>query len=742
MGTSFGRGGATTFQQDLQNSDCILIMGSNMAECHPVGFQWVMEAKLRGATVIHVDPRFSRTSAVADVFVPIRAGSDIAFLGAVVNHILENGREFRDYVVAYTNASAILSEDFRDTEDLDGLFSGWDPDTGSYDNTSWQYAGQTRATPEAGGLEREASQGQQHGAHGAPIGGKPPETDPTLEHPRCVFQVLKRHFRRYTPELVEEVCGVPRERFLEVAEALCRNSGRERTTALCYAVGWTQHTVGVQYIRTAAIIQLLLGNIGRPGGGILALRGHASIQGSTDIPTLYDLLPGYLAMPHAALHGDLAGYLRARTKVAGAWAHVDAYLVSLLKAWWGDHATADTDFCFDHLPRISGDHSAYQHLLGMLDGTVKGYFLFGQNPAVGSSNSRLHRLALAELDWLVVRDLVEIESATFWLDGPEIETGELVTADVGTEVFLLPAAAHTEKDGTFTNTQRLLQWHHKAVEPPGDCRSDLWFTYHLGRLVREKLAGSTDPSDRPLLELTWDYPVEGPAAEPSAASVLQEVNGWRIDGSNRDGTPLSSSTQLAADGTTSCGCWIYCGCYADGVNQTARRKPGSEQDWVASEWAWAWPANRRMLYNRASADPSGKPWSERKRYLWWDEDAGRWAGPDVADFPPTKRPDYRPRREPRPRMASPATTRSSCRATVWAGCSRPPACSTGRCRRTTSPTSRRCRTRCTPSRPTRCASRSSAGATAPTPPPAVRGTTCSPTSSPPTASPSTTPPVA
>jgi formate dehydrogenase major subunit len=638
LGTSFGRGGATTFQQDLANSDCILIMGSNMAECHPVGFQWVMEAKLEGATVIHVDPRFSRTSAVADVFVPIRAGSDIAFLGAIVNHILEGGREFRDYVVAYTNASAILREDFQDTEDLDGLFSGWDPETRSYDNSTWQYAGQAAPpTPMGTDVEREASLGQQHGAQGAPHGGKAPETDPTLEHPRCVFQVLKRHYARYTPEVVEQVCGVPRDQFLAVAEALCRNSGRERTTAFCYAVGWTQHTVGVQYIRTAAIIQLLLGNIGRPGGGILALRGHASIQGSTDIPTLYDLLPGYLAMPHAEVHRDLRTYVDARTKTVGAWAHVDAYLVSLLKAWWGDHATVDNDFCFDHLPRITGDHSAYQTMLGMLDGTVKGYFLFGQNPAVGSSNSRMHRLALAELDWLVVRDLVEIESATFWLDGPEIETGELIPADVGTEVFFLPAAAHTEKDGTFTNTQRLLQWHHQAVEPAGDCRSDLWFAYHLGRIIRSKLAASDDPRDRPLLELTWDYPVEGPHAEPSAAAILKEVNGF--DG---DGRPLSASTQLAADGTTSCGCWIYCGCYADGVNQTARRKPGPEQDWVAAEWAWAWPANRRLLYNRASADPSGRPWSERKKYLWWDEEAGRWAGPDVPDFPPGKRPDYRP----------------------------------------------------------------------------------------------------
>jgi formate dehydrogenase major subunit len=638
LGTSFGRGGATTFQQDLQNSDCILIMGSNMAECHPVGFQWVMEAKLRGATVIHVDPRFSRTSAVADLFVPIRAGSDIAFLGGVVNHILENGREFRDYVVAYTNASAILSEDFRDTEDLDGLFSGWDPETRSYDNASWQYAGTAPVRAgEVGGLERDASQGQQHGAAGAPQRGRAPLTDPTLQHPRCVFQVLKRHFSRYTPELVEEVCGVPRNQFLEVAEALCRNSGPERTSALCYAVGWTQHTVGVQYIRTAAIIQLLLGNIGRPGGGILALRGHASIQGSTDIPTLYDLLPGYLAMPHAALHPDLASYLAARRKGAGAWAHVDTYLVSLLKAWWGDHATAGNDFAYDHLPRITGDHSAYQHMLGMLDGTVKGYFLFGQNPAVGSSNSRMHRLALAELDWLVVRDLVEIESATFWLDGPEIETGEMTTADVGTEVFLLPAAAHTEKDGTFTNTQRLLQWHHKAVEPEGDCRSDLWFAYHLGRIIRSKTASSEETRDRPLLELTWDYPVEGTIAEPSAAAVLQEINGF-----GPDGTPLSSFTELAADGSTTCGCWIYCGCFAEGVNQTARRTPGAEQDWVAAEWAWAWPANRRLLYNRASADPAGRPWSERKKYLWWDEAAGRWTGPDVPDFPVATRPDYRP----------------------------------------------------------------------------------------------------
>ncbi|CAN5698848.1 formate dehydrogenase [soil metagenome] len=618
-----------------------------MAEAHPVGFQWVGEAQRRGATVIHVDPRFTRTSALADVHLPIRAGSDIAFLGCIANHILSNERDFREYVVAYTNAATILRDDFVDTEDLDGLFSGWDPDTRSYDISSWQYAGMAAGSA-AGNREIATSAAETTGAGGAKLEhGDPPERDETLQHPRCVYQVLKRHFSRYTPEVVEQVCGVPPELFARVADALCDNSGRERTGAFCYAVGWTQHSVGVQYIRTASIIQLLLGNIGRPGGGIMALRGHASIQGSTDIPTLYDLLPGYIPMPHAQAYGDFSDYVRRNAAPTGFWGHMSAYLVSLLKAWWGDAATADNDFCFDYLPRISGDHSTYQTLQDMLDGKVNGYFLFGENPAVGSANGRMHRLAMAKLDWLVVRDLVEIESATFWKDSPEIDTGELRTADIGTEVFLLPAAAHTEKDGTFTQTQRLLQWHHKAVEPKGDCRSDLWFTYHLGRLLRERLVGSDNPRDRPLLDLTWDYLGESGGGEspdehdewgePSADAVLREINGY-----DAAGNLLSGFGELRDDGSTSCGCWIYSGCYADGVNQTARRRPGAEQSWVAPEWGWAWPANRRILYNRASADPDGEPWSQRKRYVWWDAAQGRWTGEDVPDFPATTPPDYEP----------------------------------------------------------------------------------------------------
>jgi formate dehydrogenase major subunit len=633
-----------------------------MAECHPVGFQWVMEAKARGAKVIHVDPRFTRTSAVADLHVPIRAGADIVFLGAIINYVLANEKYFRDYVVNYTNAAVLLTEDFADTEDLDGVFSGLNREQRTYDFETWRYQGGDmsaaagrRDRPAGGDRERHqqvrsAARGEAHGAGGA-AAHMAPDRDETLTSPRCVFQVLKRHFARYTPDMVEQVCGVPPEAFAQVCEALTENSGPDRTTAFVYSVGWTQHTVGVQYIRTAAILQLLLGNIGRPGGGILALRGHASIQGSTDIPTLFDLLPGYLPMPHVHGNEDLATYVHAESMDKGFWANMGSYTVSLLKAWWGDAATSANDFCYDYLPRLTGSHSSYETVVAQLEGTCKGYFLFGENPAVGSANGRMQRLGMANLDWLVVRDLAMIESATFWQNGPEIETEELRTEDIRTEVFFLPAAAHTEKNGSFTNTQRMLQWHHEAVQPAGDARSDLSFTYHLGRRIRAKLApgglgglaGSppdgavADEMDRPLLDLTWDYPVEGPLEEPSAEAVLAEING-----TDAVGRPLSSYTQLKDDGSTACGCWIYCGVRADGVNQAARRKPGAEQSWVAPEWGWAWPLNRRVLYNRASADPEGKPWSERKALVWWDDEAGKWTGHDVPDFVPDRPPSYRP----------------------------------------------------------------------------------------------------
>jgi formate dehydrogenase major subunit len=608
-------------------------MGSNMAEAHPVGFQWVMEAKKRGARVIHIDPRFTRTSAHADQYVRIRAGTDIAFLGGVINHILGNDLDFREYVRAYTNAAFLVREEFADTEDLDGLFSGYDRASGRYDSSSWGYEG----------VAHTETRPMETGMGGPPLEGvERIADDQTLQHPRCVYQVLKRHFSRYTPEMVERVCGVPQEAFLEVCRAWTANSGREHTAALVYSVGWTQHSVGAQNIRAGAIVQLLLGNVGRPGGGVYALRGHANIQGSTDIPTLFDLLPGYLPMPDAERHPDLARYLDAMRSRGqkGYWQGADAYLVSLLKEYFGDAATPENDFGYGWLPRINGDHGTYRTTMDMIDGRVFGYFLMGQNPAVGSANGRLQRLGIANLDWLVVRDLTMLESATVWKDSPEVATGEIVPERCRTEVFFLPAAAHVEKAGTFTQTQRMLQWREKAADPVGDQRSDMWFFSELHRRILERVADSTDPRDEPLQRLAWNYRMEGTAdhQEPDPEDVLRHINGIDLT----TGRTVDGFAQLRADGTTACGCWQYCGVYADEVNQAARKKPHDEQGPYEPEWGWTWPANRRLLYNRASADLDGQPWSERKKLLWWDAAAGRWTGYDVPDFPLTTPPGYVP----------------------------------------------------------------------------------------------------
>ena len=568
----------------MANSDCIVIEGSNMAECHPVGFQWVMEAKARGATVIHVDPRFTRTSAVADIHVRIRSGSDIAFLGGLINYVLSRGLEFREYVVAYTNAPTILRDGLpghrrprRPVQRLrrrrPALRPGQLAVRGNLDFGSGR---QPRRCPVRSGVAR-----------------RPPATR-MVRAARPSARATSRRIRRSNTRAASSRCssgttsatrprwwsgsaGSRRETFLRVAEEITRNSGRERTTAFAYAVGWTHQTKGVQIIRAASILQLLLGNMGRPGGGIMALRGHASIQGSTDISTLFNTLPGYIPAPEATAHPTLEEFVADNSAATGFWGNMRAYTVSLLKAWWGDAATADNDYCFDYIPKITGDHGNYQSVIDMIDGKVQGYFLWGENPAVGTANGRMQRKGLAALEWLVVRDNVMIDSASFWKDGPEVTEGEWKPEDIATEVFFMPAATYVEKDGSFTNTQRLLQWHSKAVEPPGDCRSDLHFAYHLGRLLRERVAGSTDERDRPLLDLTWDYPTEGEIDEPSAEAVLAEVNGCTV----ADGKPLSAYTELKDDGSTASGCWIYCGAYADGVNQTARRKPAREQNPVA-----------------------------------------------------------------------------------------------------------------------------------------------------------------
>jgi formate dehydrogenase major subunit len=632
LGITYGRGGATTSLQDLQNSDCILIEGSNMAEAHPVGFRHPMIAKKKGAKLIHVDPRFTRTSALCDIYAPIRPGTDIAFLGGLINFVIQNERYFKDYVVHYTNAATLVNEEFEEAG-ASGLFSGWDEESRQYDPSSWRYEGTPIDYASVGGSQGRLI-GEGTGGESAPNEGEPRPTDPTLEHERCVFQVLKRHFAKYTPEMVEKVCGTPKEAFLEVAETICENSGREKTTALCYAVGWTQHSKGVQIIRTAAMLQLLLGNTGRPGGGIMALRGHATIQGSTDIATLYNILPGYLPMPDVNLDNDTwDDYVESQTASTGWWNNFPKYITSLFKAWYGEAFDPEKgDEVFEHFPRLSGDYSYYPTIVSMKDGDVKGCFVFGQNFAVGGPHVKMAQDGLRNLDWLVVLDAYEIETATTWkMAGVDPE-------ECATEVFFIPSALVAEKEGSFTQTQRMLQWHDKAVEPPGDARSDAWFIFHLGRRLKELYEDSEEPRDTLVKAMTWDYPTEGEHEEPHIESILKEISGYIV----ADGRPVSGFAELEGDGTTACGGWIYSGAYSGGVNQARRRKPRTEQPPAANGWGWAWPADRRILYNRASADPEGKPWSEEKKYVWWDEEQGKWVGHDIPDFTATKRPDYRP----------------------------------------------------------------------------------------------------
>ncbi len=681
---------------DLRHSDCVLIMGSNMAECHPVAFRFVVEAKTRTtnpATIIHADPRFTRTSALADIYAPTRAGSDIVFLGAVVRYVIDQleplfdkpaeqltprERFHRDYLVRYTNAATLITEEYKDTEDdQTGLFAGFDPAKVVYDVLKWRYDNGEQDSSahlfpgRVMGIEEGAKPDNPGEAKGKPFSEivkelvpPPPKQDPTLRDERCVFQILKRHYQRYTPALVEEVCGTPRATFMKAAEALFNNSGPERTSAICYAVGWTQHTTGVQMIRTAAILQLLLGNVGRPGGGIIALRGHASIQGSTDIATLFDLHPGYLKTPNALRRNQhLAEYIKDQTSATSFWSNFPAYIVSQLKAWYGDAATKENDYCFDYLPQISGDHSHMAFMSEMAKGNVKGLFAIGQNPAVGGQNASTQRKALAKLDWLVVRDLFETETASFWKDSPEVKSGELNPEQIVTEVFFLPSAGVPETDGCLTNTQRLAQFHEKAADPPGDCRSDVWFTVHLGMRLKKLYADSKEKRDKPIQDLAWDYidPNENEKwaikDEPSQPLILKEINGYPSKPGLRESKALTSFAELKDDGSTACGAWIYTGIYAPldekslGHNHAANRQGDA---WVALGWAFSWPANRRIMYNRCSADLEGRPWPKEARlarqfapadgktyrgYVYWDAGQKKWLGLDVPDFAVTKAPN-------------------------------------------------------------------------------------------------------
>jgi formate dehydrogenase major subunit len=659
----------------MEDSDCIVVMGSNMAENHPVAFRWPMKAKVNhGAKLIHVDPRFTRTSAMADIYAPVRAGSDIAFLGGLINFVLSSPRWnndpfFRTWVTAYTNAATIIDEGFRGAEEQGGVFSGLVKYTGGvpewpfnaltaeYEEDTWQYAGtraaargRTAATQQTGETQDGAGSAQEKESR--PPQGPPfenivrdllqpePQTDLTLEHPRCVLQIVRRHFSRYTPEMVERTTGCPRATFLQVAETILANSGAERTTSFAYAVAWTQHTNGVQMIGACALLQLLLGNVGRPGAGVMALRGHVSIQGSTDVPTLYHSIHGYMAHPSALEnHATLADYIAAESLPTGQWAETPKYVVSYLKSMYGAAATAENQFGYDWHPKVLGDHSHMAMFAAMNQGRVRGMLCIGQNPAT-SMNARLTRAALGRLEWLVVKDNWVQETATFWKNAPEVQNGSVAPADIRTEVFFFPSTQVAELEGTFTNTQRLLQFFHKAADAPGDCRSDTWFIYELGKRLKHLHAGSTRPRDQGIRNLVWDYEHEEERerrrGEPSARKILREINGYYSDEPNRH---VGGFDELRDDGSTACASWIYSGVYpAPERNLAALREPDPPgQRGSHRSWGWAWPANRRILYNRASADPAGRPWSGRKAWVWWD--GKRWTGYDTPDFPATKAPD-------------------------------------------------------------------------------------------------------
>src|SRR5437867_1102033 len=525
----------TTNLIDIQNSDVIMAT-SNMAENHPVGFQWVMKAKERGAKFIHVDPRFTRTSAAADIHVPIRSGTNIAFFGGLINYAIQNNLYFKDYVVHYTNAPYLIDPAFKTATDGNGLFTGFDAAKGTYDRTSWKYQ-----------LDGEGN----------------PKRDLTLKDPNSVFQLMRRHYSRYTPQMVERVCGIPQAKFEEVAKLFCSNSGPEKTGTITYALNLTQHTNGVENIRALCMLQLLLGNIGRPGGGVTALRGHANVQGATDLELLYHELPGYMAQPLRDAHPDLTAYLEKETPKGGFWVNKPKFFVSLLKAFYGDAATKDNDFGYQWLPkRASADAYSHQHMfVDMYNGVIKGFLADGQNPAVGGPNAKLARAAMQRLDWLVVVDIFLTETAEVWM-APGTNP-----KDIKTEVFFIPAAPAAEKDGSLTNTMRLIQWHEAAVKPPGDVQTDAQFVCTLAHRLQKMYAAS---------------------------------------------------------------------------------KKDRDKDYLAHGWGFAWPANRRIIYNRASADLHGKPWSEKKKLIWWDANApgakpedkpGKWVGLDVPDFNPLLAPD-------------------------------------------------------------------------------------------------------
>lgn len=598
LGETFGRGAMTNHWIDIRNSDCIMIIGSNAAENHPVSFKWVTAAiENNGATLISVDPRFTRTSSKAHIYAPIRSGTDIAFIGGLINYCLENQLYNKEYVTAYTNAAFVIDPKY---SFHDGLFCDYDSKSRRYDRSAWRYQ-----VDETGATRK----------------------DKDLKDPNCAFQLLKKHYARYDINTVCQTTGTPPDVFLKVAKAFCATGAKGKAATIMYAMGTTQHTNASQMIRSYAILQLLLGNIGVAGGGINALRGWSNVQGATDHCLLFHILPGYLKTPRAE-DKDLGTYLQHWTpqssdpKSINYWKNTPRFIVSLLKAFWGDAAKKENDFCYDYLPKISGDCSHISLFERMYDGGIKGMICLGENPAVSGPNVRMERKALEKLDWLVVADLWETETAAFW-KGPEAKASEIKT-----EVFLLPAAASFEKKGSITNSGRWAQWRYEAINPPGDARSDLWIIDALYKRVRKIYEEKGGVCSDPVNKLTWDY-----GRIPDANRVAAEINGYDL----ATGKLLPSFGKLQDDGSTSAGNWLYCGSYTEDGNMMARRETADPTGiGLYSGWAWCWPMNRRILYNRASCDTKGQPWNNEKAVLRWT--GKEWCG-DVPDYGKTTPPE-------------------------------------------------------------------------------------------------------
>ena len=591
---------------DIKNTDMMLIMGGNPAENHPCGFKWSIEAKRqRNAKMIVVDPRFTRTAAVADLFVQIRAGSDIAFLGGFIRYAIENKRIARDYLINYTNAAFLIKDGFKLPED--GLFSGFDEASGAYDKSTWNYD--------------EAHPGET-------------ASDLALEHPSSVFQLLKQHYARYTPEMVERITGIPQAEFLKAADlftSIRKDGDMQKAATIIYAVGWTHHSFGTQIIRTAAILQLLLGNVGRAGGGVNALRGHSNIQGATDMAGIFDILPGYLKTPSVA-DKDFKSYLERITPKAtkpakwdsmNYWANTPKFAVSLLKSMYGDAAKKENDWAFHYLPKIERKHSWTEIWDDMYAGKVKGTFAFGMNGVAIGPNSQKNINALKKTDWLVVCEIYPDETSEFW-KSPGVTADEM--KKIPTTVYRLPGAGFAEKDGTFVNSARWLQWKNAALPPPGDAKLDQEILARIFLGVRELYRKEGGEFPDPILNVTWNYT---DPTNPSLAEVAREINGRDLT----TGQQLPGFGLLKDDGTTACGNWIYCGSWTEAGAMIQRR--GTEDPsglGIYPNWAWSWPANRRVLYNRASCDPEGRPWDPSRKQVWWSEAQQKWLGVDVPDF--------------------------------------------------------------------------------------------------------------